>query len=117
MDGLSDDEKKSAIYILDPAVGLSGSASTKLKLTGGAIKSPSGVFTFEYKDVQEGDTLIFFNTGYASDASMNGRGMDTKVKTILTYTSEKGGVDGSFTIGRFVITQGSIDGDDPVFTP
>ena len=56
--------------ILDPAVGLSGSASTKLKLTGGAIKSaPAGVFTFEYKDVQEGDTLIFFNTGYASDAA------------------------------------------------
>lgn len=117
VDGLSDDEKKSAIYILDPAVGLSGSASTKLKLTGGAIKSPSGVFTFEYKDVQEEDTLIFFKTGYASDASMNGRGMDTKVKTILTYTSEKGGVDGNFTIGRFVITQGAIDGDDPVFTP
>ena len=43
--------------------------------------------------------------------------MDTKVKTILTYTSEKGGVDGNFTIGRFVITQGAIDGDDPVFTP
>ena len=60
----------------------------------------------------EGDTLVFFTTGYASDMNMNGRGMEAKTKTILTYVTEAG-PGGPFTIGHFVITQGAIEGDSP----
>lgn len=84
-------EKKKAVYILDEAFGIGGSAAKKLKLASGALASPSGTFTFSYEGVVEGDTLVFFTTGYASDMNMNGRGMEAKTKTILTYVTEAGG--------------------------
>ena len=105
-------EKKKAVYILDEAFGIGGSAAKKLKLEDGAFASPSGTFTFKYEGVVEGDTLVFFTTGYASDMNMNGRGMEAKTKTILTYVTEAG-PGGPFTIGHFVITQGAIEGDSP----
>ena len=105
-------EKKKAVYILDEAFGIGGSAAKKLKLASGALASPSGTFTFSYEGVVEGDTLVFFTTGYASDMNMNGRGMEAKTKTILTYVTEAG-PGGPFTIGHFVITQGAIEGDSP----
>ncbi len=101
-----------AVYILDEAFGIGGSAAKKLKLEDGAFASPSGTFTFRYEGVVEGDTLVFFRTGYASDMNMNGRGMEAKTKTILTYVTEAG-PGGPFTIGHFVITQGAIEGDSP----
>lgn len=101
-----------AVYILDEAFGIGGSAAKKLKLASGALASPSGTFTFSYEGVVEGDTLVFFTTGYASDMNMNGRGMEAKTKTILTYVTEAG-PGGPFTIGHFVITQGAIEGDSP----
>ncbi len=73
-------EKKKAVYILDEAFGIGGSAAKKLKLASGALASPSGTFTFSYEGVVEGDTLVFFTTGYASDMNMNGRGMEAKTK-------------------------------------
>ena len=106
-------EKKKAVYILDEAFGIGGSAAKKLKLASGALASPSGTFTFSYKGVVEGDTLVFFTTGYASDMNMNGRGMEAKTKTILTYVTEAGGTGQFLTNGRFVITQGAIEGDSP----
>lgn len=106
-------EARRAVYILDPAVGIGGSGASKLTLKSGTLKSPSGVFTFEYKGMKDGDTLIFFTTGYASDANMNGRGMDQQIKTILTYSTDKSGSGSFLTTGRFVITQGAIDGDQP----
>lgn len=106
-------QKNKAIYILDDAVGIGGSAASKLKLASGVLTSPSGTFTFTYDGVVEGDTLVFFTTGYASDVNMNGRGMDQQIKTILTYETEKSGVDQFLTNGRFVITQGAINGDSP----
>ena len=109
----TDEEKKEAVYILDPQFGIGGSAATKLTLTSGKIKAPTGTVTFTYTGVVEGDTLVFFTTGYASDNNMNGRGMENKVKTILTYQTEEAGVEGFMTNGRFVITQGAIDGDSP----
>ena len=54
-----------------------------------------------------------FTTGYASDMNMNGRGMEAKTKTILTYVTEAGGTGQFLTNGRFVITQGAIEGDSP----
>lgn len=105
-------EKKKAVYILDEAFGIGGSAAKKLKLASGALASPSGTFTFSYERVVEGDTLVFFTTGYASDMNMNGRGMEAKTKTILSYVTEAG-PGGPFTIGHFVITQGAIEGDSP----
>ena len=102
-----------AVYILDEAFGIGGSAAKKLKLAGGALASPSGTFTFSYERVVEGDTLVFFRTGYASDMNMNGRGMEAKTKTILTYVTEAGGTGQFLTKGRFVITQGAIEGDSP----
>ena len=106
-------EKKKAVYILDEAFGIGGSAAKKLKLASGALASPSGTFTFSYEGVVEGDTLVFFTTGYASDMNMNGRGMEAKTKTILTYVTEAGGTGQFLTNGRFVITQGAIEGDSP----
>ncbi|MFQ9917592.1 MAG: hypothetical protein ACLRWQ_15460 [Flavonifractor plautii] len=53
---------------------------------------------------------MFFTTGYASDMNMNGRGMEAKTKTILTYVTEAGGTGQFLTNGRFVITQGAIEG-------
>ena len=106
-------EKKKAVYILDEAFGIGGSAAKKLKLASGALASPSGTFTFSYERVVEGDTLVFFTTGYASDMNMNGRGMEAKTKTILTYVTEAGGTGQFLTNGRFVITQGAIEGDSP----
>jgi hypothetical protein len=105
-------EKKKAVYILDEAFGIGGSAAKKLKLASGALASPSGTFTFSYKGVVEGDTLVFFTTGYASDMNMNGRGTEARTKTILSYVTEAG-PGGPFTIGHFVITQGAIEGDSP----
>ena len=102
-----------AVYILDEAFGIGGSAAKKLKLEDGAFASPSGTFTFRYEGVVEGDTLVFFRTGYASDMNMNGRGMEAKTKTILTYVTEAGGTGQFLTKGRFVITQGAIEGDSP----
>ena len=102
-----------AVYILDNAFGIGGSAAKKLKLESGALASPSGTFTFSYDGVVEGDTLVFFTTGYASDMNMNGRGMEAKTKTILTYVTEAGGTGNFLTNGRFVITQGAIEGDSP----
>ena len=102
-----------AVYILDEAFGIGGSAAKKLKLASGALASPSGTFTFSYEGVVEGDTLVFFTTGYASDMNMNGRGMEAKTKTILTYVTEAGGTGQFLTNGRFVITQGAIEGDSP----
>ena len=102
-----------AVYILDEAFGIGGSAAKKLKLASGALASPSGTFTFSYEGVVEGDTLVFFRTGYASDMNMNGRGMEAKTKTILTYVTEAGGTGQFLTKGRFVITQGAIEGDSP----
>ena len=102
-----------AVYILDEAFGIGGSAAKKLKLEDGAFASPSGTFTFKYEGVVEGDTLVFFRTGYASDMNMNGRGMEAKTKTILTYVTEAGGTGQFLTNGRFVITQGAIEGDSP----
>lgn len=106
-------QKNRAIYILDKAVGIGGSAASKLTLTSGNLNTPSGTFTFSYNGVVDGDTLVFFTTGYASDANMNGRGMDQKLKTILTYKTEEGGTGGYLTNGQFVITRGAIDGDSP----
>ena len=106
-------EKKKAVYILDEAFGIGGSAAKKLKLASGALASPSGTFTFSYAGVVEGDTLVFFTTGYASDMNMNGRGMEAKTKTILTYVTGAGGTGQFLTNGRFVITQGAIEGDSP----
>ena len=85
----------------------------QLMLEDGAFASPSGTFTFSYEGVVEGDTLVFFTTGYASDMNMNGRGMEAKTKTILTYVTEAGGTGQFLTNGRFVITQGAIEGDSP----
>ena len=106
-------EKKKAVYILDEAFGIGGSAAKKLKLASGALASPSGTFTFSYEGVVEGDTLVFFTTGYASDMNMNGRGMEAKTKTILTYVTEAGGTGQFLTNGRFVITPGAIEGGSP----
>lgn len=47
-------EKKKAVYILDEAFGIGGSAAKKLKLASGALASPSGTFTFSYERVVEG---------------------------------------------------------------
>ena len=105
-------EKKKAVYILDEAFGIGGSAAKKLKLEDGAFASPSGTFTFKYEGVVEGDTLVFFRTGYASDMNMNGRGMEAKTKTILTYVTGTGTTN-FLTNGHFVITQGAIEGDSP----
>lgn len=107
------DKSDNAVYILDEATGIRGSAASKLTLTSGKLQTASGTFTFSYEGVVEGDTLVFFTTGYASDASMNGRGMDQQIKTILTYKTEEGGQTGFLTNGRFVITQGAINGDSP----
>ena len=101
-----------AVYILDEAFGIGGSAAKKLKLEDGAFASPSGTFTFKYEGVVEGDTLVFFRTGYASDMNMNGRGMEAKTKTILTYVTGTGTTN-FLTNGHFVITQGAIEGDSP----
>ena len=101
-----------AVYILDEAFGIGGSAAKKLTLTSGALASPNGTFTFSYEGVKEGESLVFFSSGYASDMNMNGRGMEAKTKTILTYVTEAG-PGGPFTIGHFVITQGAIEGDSP----
>ena len=101
-----------AVYILDEAFGIGGSAAKKLKLASGALASPSGTFTFSYEGVVEGDTLVFFTTGYASDMNMNGRGMEAKTKTILTYVTGTGTTN-FLTNGHFVITQGAIEGDSP----
>ena len=101
-----------AVYILDEAFGIDGSAAKKLKLEDGAFASPSGTFTFKYEGVVEGDTLVFFRTGYASDMNMNGRGMEAKTKTILTYVTGTGTTN-FLTNGHFVITQGAIEGDSP----
>ena len=60
----------------------------------------------------DGDTLVFFRTGYASDMNMNGRGMEAKTKTILTYVTGTGTTN-FLTNGHFVITQGAIEGDSP----
>ena len=101
-----------AVYILDEAFGIGGSAAKKLKLEDGAFASPSGTFTFKYEGVVEGETLVFFRTGYASDMNMNGRGMEAKTKTILTYVTGTGTTN-FLTNGHFVITQGAIEGDSP----
>ena len=87
--------EKKAVYILDEAFGIGGSAAKKLKLASRALASRSGTFTFSYEGVVEGDTLVFFTTGYASDMNMNGRGMEAKTKTILTYVTEAGGTGSS----------------------
>ncbi|UQT48889.1 hypothetical protein M5E87_02065 [Flavonifractor plautii] len=102
-----------AVYILDEAFGIGGSAAKKLKLEDGAFASPSGTFTFKYEGVVEGDTLVFFRTGYASDMNMNGRGMEAKTKTILTYVTGTGTTN-FLTNGHFVITQGAIEGILPL---
>ena len=62
----------------------------------------------------EGDTLVFFTTGYASDMNMKRTWDGSKdKKTILTYVTEAGGTGQFLTNGRFVITQGAIEGDSP----
>ena len=101
-----------AVYILDEAFGIGGSAAKKLTLTSGALASPNGTFTFSYEGVKEGESLVFFSSGYASDMNMNGRGTEARTKTILSYVTEAG-PGGPFTIGHFVITQGAIEGDSP----
>ena len=101
-----------AVYILDEAFGIGGSAAKKLTLTSGALASPNGTFTFSYEGVKEGEALVFFSSGYASDMNMIGRGTEARTKTILSYVTEAG-PGGPFTIGHFVITQGAIEGDSP----
>ena len=101
-----------AVYILDEAFGIGGSAAKKLTLTSGALASPNGTFTFSYEGVKEGESLVFFSSGYASDMNMIGRGTEARTKTILSYVTEAG-PGGPFTIGHFVITQGAIEGDSP----
>ena len=102
-----------AIYILDERYGIGGSGASKLTLTRGATNAPNGSFTFSYTGMSEGDTLIFFSTGYASDLNMNGRGMETRQKTILTYTTSSG-EESFLTRGHFIISQGELEGDSVV---
>ena len=107
-----------AIYVMNSTYGIGGSAASQNKLTllNTGIKSPVGELVFKFENMRNGDTITFFATGYASDANMNGRGMDQKIKTTLTYRTQTGS-SGFLTNGEFVITQGAIDGDSPILTP
>lgn len=62
----------------------------------------------------EGDTLVFFTTGYASDMNMNGRGMEAKTKTILTYVTEAGGTGQFLTNGRLSLRKVRLRGILPL---
>ena len=108
-------QKRRAVWLLDPAEGIGGSAinNGNMRLTSSnQLTSPSGVFTFSYEGLRDGDNLVFFASGYASDSNMNGRGVDQQTRTTLTYRVT-GGIQGQLSTGHFVVTNGVIDGDFP----
>ena len=104
-------DKNTAIYILDPEVGIEksfGTSSTGLTLQSAPSDIPRQVFTFKYEGVVENASITLFATGGVSDSHMNGR-----EPIVLTFVTEGAGQGGFATNGRFIITSGAIEGDFP----